>query len=83
VTSIYAILRPVYLFGTLYLFGSSWSSGVWLDRDSIAIIYFLYFYLIGAGVMPNLTITAVAPLCAHSLRRRLILLITTTLLFSN
>jgi hypothetical protein len=35
VTSIYAILRPVYLFGTLYLFGSSWSSGVWLDRDNI------------------------------------------------
>ncbi|KAF2022834.1 hypothetical protein EK21DRAFT_82225, partial [Setomelanomma holmii] len=34
VTSIYAILRPVCLFGTLYLFGSSWLSGVGLDRDS-------------------------------------------------
>ena len=34
-TSIYAILRPVCLFGTLYLCGGSWSSIVGLDRDSL------------------------------------------------
>jgi hypothetical protein len=50
---------------------------------SVAIIYIYYFYLAGAGVMPNLTITAVVPLCAHLLRRRLTLLTATTLLFSN
>jgi hypothetical protein len=33
--------------------------------------------------MPNLAATAAASLCAYSLRRRLALLITTTLLFSN
>jgi hypothetical protein len=38
VTSIYAILRPVCLFGTLYLFGGSLSSGVRLDRDSIRVL---------------------------------------------
>jgi hypothetical protein len=50
---------------------------------SITIIYVLYFYLIGAGVMPNLAVIAIAPLCAYSLRRRLALLTATTLLFSN
>jgi hypothetical protein len=50
---------------------------------SVAIIYIYYFYLIGAGVMPNLAATTAAPLYAHSLRRRLALLTTTTLLFSN
>jgi hypothetical protein len=50
---------------------------------SVAIIYIYYFYLAGAGVMPNLTVTAAAPLCAHPLRRRLALLTATTLLFSN
>jgi hypothetical protein len=50
---------------------------------SIAIIYILYFYLIGAGIIPNLTITAIAPLYAYSLRKYLIISITTTLLFSN
>jgi hypothetical protein len=38
------------------------------------IIYILNFYLAGAGVVPNLAITAAAPLCAHPLRRRLTLL---------
>jgi hypothetical protein len=50
---------------------------------SVAIIYIYYFYLAGAGVMPNLAATAVAPLCAHPLCRRFALLIITTLLFSN
>jgi hypothetical protein len=50
---------------------------------SVAIIYIYYFYLKGAEVMPNLAATAAAPLCAHSLYRRLALLTTTTLLFSN
>jgi hypothetical protein len=50
---------------------------------SITIIYILYFYLIGAGIMPNLTAIATASLCAHFLRRRLAVPTTTTLLFSN
>jgi hypothetical protein len=50
---------------------------------SITIIYVLYLYLTGAEVMPNLVIIAVASLCAHSLCRRLTVLTTTTLLFSN
>ena len=50
---------------------------------SVAIIYILYFYLARARVVPNLTTTAVAPLCAHPLRRRLAILTTTTLLYSN
>jgi hypothetical protein len=50
---------------------------------SVAIIYIYYFYLVGAEIMPNLTATTAAPLCAHSLYRRLALLTTTTLLFSN
>jgi hypothetical protein len=44
---------------------------------SITIIYILYFYLAGAGIMPNLTITATAPLCAHPLCRRLTVLTVT------
>jgi hypothetical protein len=50
---------------------------------SITIIYILYFYLIGAGIMPNLTVTAIVPLYVHPLRRRLTILMTTTLLSSN
>jgi hypothetical protein len=50
---------------------------------SVAIIYILYFYLIGVRVMPNLAATAAASLYAHSLRRRLTILTPTTLLFSN
>jgi hypothetical protein len=50
---------------------------------SVAIIYIYYLYLTGAGVMPNLTATAAAPLCAHPLCRRFALLTTTILLFSN
>jgi hypothetical protein len=50
---------------------------------SVAIIYIYYFYLAGAGVIPNLAAPAAAPLCAHSLCRRFALLTTTTLLFSN
>jgi hypothetical protein len=50
---------------------------------SVAIIYIYYFYLTDARVIPNLAATTAAPLCAHSLRRCLALLTTTTLLFSN
>jgi hypothetical protein len=46
-------------------------------------IYILYFYLVGVGIMPNLAASAAAPLCAHPLRRRLTVLTTTTLLYSN
>ena len=48
-----------------------------------AIIYILYFYLASPGVVPKLSATATAPLSAHPLRRRLALLTTTTLFFSN
>jgi hypothetical protein len=50
---------------------------------SVTIIYILYFYLIDARIVSYFAITTVTPLCAHSLRRRLALLTTTTLLFSN
>jgi hypothetical protein len=50
---------------------------------SVAILYILYFYLVGAGLMPSFAATAAASLYAHSLRRRLALLTTTTLLFSD
>jgi hypothetical protein len=50
---------------------------------SVTIIYIYYFYLTGARVIPNLTAITAAPLYAHSLCRRLALLTTTTLLFSN
>jgi hypothetical protein len=50
---------------------------------SVAIIYIYYFYLVGAGVMPNLAATAAAPLCVYLLCRRLALLTATTILFSN
>jgi hypothetical protein len=49
----------------------------------IAIICILYFYLTGAGIVPNLAATAAVPLSAHPLRRRLALLTTTTLPLSN
>jgi hypothetical protein len=50
---------------------------------SITIIYIYYFYLIGIEVIPNLTIITIVLLYTHSLYKRLTLLITTTLLFSN
>jgi hypothetical protein len=48
-----------------------------------AIIYILNFYLVGVGVVSNLAAMAIVPLSAHPLRRRLALLITTTLPLSN
>ncbi|OCK72665.1 hypothetical protein K432DRAFT_412252 [Lepidopterella palustris CBS 459.81] len=51
-------------------------------RLSFAIVYILYFYLAGAGVMPNLTVTAVVPLYAHPLYYLLTIVITTTLPYS-
>jgi hypothetical protein len=48
-----------------------------------AIICILYFYLIGAGIVPNLAATAAVPLSAQPLRRRFAVLTTTTLLLSN
>jgi hypothetical protein len=49
----------------------------------IAIICILYFYLTGAGIVPNLAVTAAAPFSAHPLCRRLAILTTTTLPLSN
>jgi hypothetical protein len=49
----------------------------------VAIIRILNLYLIGTGVIPSLTITAIAPLSAHPLCRRFAVPTTTTLLFSN
>jgi hypothetical protein len=54
-----------------------------LDLRFFTIIYILYFYLIGAGIVPNLAAIAAAPLSAHSLCRCFAVLITTTLLLSN
>jgi hypothetical protein len=50
---------------------------------SVTIFYFLYFYLTGAGVVPDLTVTATASLCTYSLCRLLTLLIATTILSSK
>jgi hypothetical protein len=49
----------------------------------VTIIYILYFYLAGAGVVSRLTATAAVPLSAHPLRRRFAVLTTTTLPLSN
>jgi hypothetical protein len=48
-----------------------------------AIICILYFYLTGAGIVPNLAAIAAVPLSAHPLRRRFAVLTTTTLPLSN
>jgi hypothetical protein len=50
---------------------------------SVTILYILYFYLIDIEVMPSFTIIAIASLYTYSLYRRLTLLTTTTLLFSD
>ena len=65
---------------TTFLFSIHYSG---LYFRFFAIICILYFYLTGAGVVPNLAATAAMPLSAHPLRRRLALLTTTTLFFSN
>jgi hypothetical protein len=49
----------------------------------VAIICILNLYLIGAGVMPSLAVTAIVPLGAYPLCRRFAVPITITLLFSN
>jgi hypothetical protein len=49
----------------------------------VAIIYILNLYLIDTGVIPSLTIIAIAPLGAYPLCRRFAVPTTTTLLFSN
>ena len=54
-----------------------------LLNRSVAIVYVLYFYLIGTGVVSDFAATAAVPLAAHPLYRRLTLLITATLLYSN
>jgi hypothetical protein len=54
-----------------------------LNLRFFAIICILYFYLAGAGIVPNLAATAAVPLSAHPLRRRFAVLTTTTLSLSN
>jgi hypothetical protein len=70
VTSIYTILRPVYLFSTLYLFGSSWSSGVWLDRDKV---YRIQPECVSSSLTLLTTLRSARPICAshHACVRRL------------
>jgi hypothetical protein len=51
--------------------------------EHVTIIYVLNYYLIGTRVVPNLAIIAIVPLYAYPLYKRLAVLITTTLLFSN
>jgi hypothetical protein len=50
---------------------------------SVTTICILYFYLIDTEVIPSFTLTAIVSLYAHSLYRRLTILISATLLFSN
>jgi hypothetical protein len=51
--------------------------------EYVTTIYIFYFYLIGIEVIPSFTIIAIVSLYIHSLYRRLTILISTTLLFSN
>jgi hypothetical protein len=66
---------------TTIIFNTARNSKLYLRF--FAITYILYFYLAGAGIMPNFAATAAVPLSAHSLCRRFAVLITTTLLLSN
>jgi hypothetical protein len=71
----------VTLRNTTIIFNARRSSKLYLRFFTI--IYILYFYLVSAEIVPNLTITAVVPLSTHSLCRRFAVLITTTLSLSN
>jgi hypothetical protein len=62
---------------TIIIFNTARNSKLYLRF--YAIIYILYFYLAGIGIVPNLTIIAAVPLSAHPLCRRFAVLITTTL----
>jgi hypothetical protein len=66
---------------TTIIFNAARNSKLYLRFFTI--IYILYFYLARVGVVSNLAATATVPLSAHSLCRRLALLATTTLSFSN
>jgi hypothetical protein len=50
---------------------------------SVTTIYILYFYLIGIRVIYSFTIIAIVSLYVHSFYKRLTILLSTTLLFSN
>jgi hypothetical protein len=66
---------------TTIIFNAARNSKLYLRF--FAIICILYFYLAGAGIVPNLAATATVPLSAHPLYRRFAVLITTTLPLSN
>jgi hypothetical protein len=66
---------------TTIIFNAARNSKLYLRF--FAIIYILYFYLAGAGIVPNLAATAAVPLSAHPLCRRFAVLTTTTLPLSN
>jgi hypothetical protein len=71
----------VTLRNTTIIFNARRNSKLYLRFFTI--IYILYFYLVSAGIVPNLTTTAIVPLSAHSLYRRFAILITTTLPLSK
>jgi hypothetical protein len=66
---------------TTIIFNAARNSKLYLRF--FAIIYIFYFYLVGAGIVPNLAATAVVPLSVYPLCRRFAVLTTTTLLLSN
>jgi hypothetical protein len=66
---------------TIIIFYTTHNSKLYLRF--FAIICILYFYLIGAGIVPNLAAIATVPLSAHSLCRYFAVIITTTLPLSN
>jgi hypothetical protein len=66
---------------TTIIFNTARNSKLYLRF--FAIICILYFYLAGAGIVPNLAVIAAVPLSAHPLRRRFAVLTTTTLPLSN
>jgi hypothetical protein len=66
---------------TIIIFNAACNSKSYLGFFTI--IYILYFYLTGTGIVPNLTAIAIVPLSAHPLCRRFAVLITTTLPLSN
>jgi hypothetical protein len=66
---------------TIIIFYTAHNSKLYLRF--FAIICILYFYLTGAGIIPNLTAIATVLLSAHLLYRYFAIITTTTLLLSN
>jgi hypothetical protein len=66
---------------TIIIFYIAYNSKLYLRF--FAIICILYFYLTGAGIIPNFAAIAAVPLSAHFPCRYFAIIITTTLSLSN